>query len=126
MVAAGRSAKGDRGLYDDEFMQSWTVEARRIAILVVVGFELSVGTVDVWEARLQDVTVAELQHFEGLLSPTERDRASRFHFDRDRERFIVGRGRLRQLLGLYADEQPDTIRIETRASGKPFTPDEEL
>jgi 4'-phosphopantetheinyl transferase len=35
-----------------------------------------------------------------LLTSDERDRAARFHFDRDRNRYIVCRGTLRELLGV--------------------------
>jgi 4'-phosphopantetheinyl transferase len=75
--------------------------------------------VDVWEAGL-DLAADELQTLGGLLSPAERDHARRFHVERDRRRFTAARGRLRQLLGRYADVPPSAVAIHTRASGKPF------
>jgi 4'-phosphopantetheinyl transferase len=36
---------------------------------------------------------------EKILSPDERERADRFHFDADRRRSVIGRGCLRLLLG---------------------------
>lgn len=83
-------------------------------------FELPESVVEVWEAGL-DLAADELQTLNRLLSPAERDRASRFHFERDRRRFTAARGRLRQLLGRYADAPPGAVVIETGASGKPFT-----
>jgi len=83
-------------------------------------FELPERVVEIWEAEL-DLTGDELQTLRRLLSPSERDHASRFHFERDRRRFTAARGRLRQLLGRYRDAPPDAVVIEARTSGKPFT-----
>jgi len=83
-------------------------------------FDLPERFVEVWDARL-DLAADELQTLHGLLTPAERDRASRFHFERDRRRFIAARGRLRQLLGRYRDAPPAALVIEMGASGKPFT-----
>src|SRR5262245_18907661 len=97
------------------------VNARGVAMAVDVSFQLPERVVVVWETGL-DLAADELQSLDGLLSPAERGRASRFRFERDRQRFTAGRGRLRQLLGRYTNEPPDAVVIETRASGKPFTP----
>jgi 4'-phosphopantetheinyl transferase len=53
------------------------------------------------------------------LSPDERDRSARFRSDRDRQRFIVARGALRELLGRYLRVQPADIRFEYNEFGKP-------
>jgi len=82
--------------------------------------DLPERVVDVWEAEL-DLPADELRTLSGLLSPAERDRASRFLFERDRRRFAAARGRLRQLLGRYLDAPPSAVLIETGALGKPFT-----
>jgi 4'-phosphopantetheinyl transferase len=62
---------------------------------------------------------AEVGRFKGLLSPDEQARANRFHFDRDRRRFIVGRGILRSLLGQYLQRDPALIQFDYGAHGKP-------
>lgn len=53
------------------------------------------------------------------LSPCEQSRAGRFHFERDRRRFIVARGRLRHLLGERLNKQPERVTIQYGARGKP-------
>jgi len=83
-------------------------------------FEVAERVVEIWEAGL-DLAADELQTLRGLLSPAERDRASRFHLERDRRRFTAARGRLRQLLGRYREVPPAAVVIEMGASGKPFT-----
>jgi 4'-phosphopantetheinyl transferase len=53
------------------------------------------------------------------LSADELERASRFYFDRDRERFVVCRGTLRRVLGAELDADPAAMRFEYGAYGKP-------
>src|SRR3954470_18174603 len=64
--------------------------------------------VQVWVASLEKPpeVVAE---FSSLLSPDEKDRAGRFYFERDRKRYIVGRGLLRMLLGAFLAVKPAQI-----------------
>src|SRR5690242_12664065 len=54
-----------------------------------------------------------------VLSDSERQRASRFAFERDRRRFILGRARLRRLLGSRLGVRPDVVELECGAHGKP-------
>jgi 4'-phosphopantetheinyl transferase len=54
-----------------------------------------------------------------LLSDAERERASRFAFDRDRRRFIVARARLRQLLAARLGVGPEAVELRYGAHGKP-------
>jgi 4'-phosphopantetheinyl transferase len=53
------------------------------------------------------------------LSDGERQRASRFAFERGRRRFIVGRARLRHLLGARLGVPPQAVEFECGAHGKP-------
>jgi 4'-phosphopantetheinyl transferase len=57
---------------------------------------------------------------ETLLSPDEIERGSRFHFERDRKLFIVGRGTLRVLLGGYLGRPPQEIAFRYGVNGKPL------
>ena len=43
----------------------------------------------------------------------------RFRFEKDRRRYLIGRGVLRTLLGRYLDLAPQDLRFETAAAGKP-------
>ena len=54
-----------------------------------------------------------------LLSDAERQRASRFVFDRDAHRFIVARARLRQLLAARLGVRPESVELVYGAHGKP-------
>ena len=53
------------------------------------------------------------------LSGAERERASRFVFDRDRQRFIIARARLRQLLARRLGVTPESVELVYGARGKP-------
>ncbi|HET8672337.1 MAG TPA: 4'-phosphopantetheinyl transferase superfamily protein [Thermoleophilaceae bacterium] len=53
------------------------------------------------------------------LSDDERARAARFHFDRDRRRFIAGRALLRSLLGNYLETPPHKVAFRYDPNGKP-------
>jgi 4'-phosphopantetheinyl transferase len=55
----------------------------------------------------------------GVLSTDEQDRAARFVFARDRQRFEVAHGALRTCLGLRLGVSPGTLRFASGAFGKP-------
>ncbi|WP_235505716.1 4'-phosphopantetheinyl transferase family protein [Variovorax sp. Root411] len=60
-------------------------------------------------------------HEEGmaLLTPEEREKHGRFHFARDRRRYLMTRGLIRSLLSRYAPIAPRDWRFETNAYGRP-------
>ena len=74
--------------------------------------------VTVRHARL-DVTPAEADRLEGLIDPLERARADRFRYKRDRRRFVVRRGRLREWLGARVGEAPERLTFGAGPHGKP-------
>lgn len=61
----------------------------------------------------------ELRDLIAELSEAERERASRFVFDRDRRRFIIARARLRQLLAQRLGATPRSVELVYGARGKP-------
>jgi len=54
-----------------------------------------------------------------ILDESERDRAGRFHFDVDRERFVARTGALRQLLSGYVGVSPQRLTFSLGPHGKP-------
>jgi 4'-phosphopantetheinyl transferase len=73
--------------------------------------------VDLWAV---DLDGERPSLYESLLAPDERERAGRFHFERDRNRYMVGRGRLRQLLGHYLAIPPAQVVFAYTDHGKPY------
>ncbi len=72
----------------------------------------------VWAATLAQ-SAEHVSLYQQMLSPDELARAGKFHFDRDRKRFITGRGLLRSILGRYLDREPRQIQFKYGARGKP-------
>jgi 4'-phosphopantetheinyl transferase len=54
-----------------------------------------------------------------LLSPDERHRASRFHFERDSQRFTLARASMRAILSAYTGTPADQLRFQLSANDKP-------
>jgi 4'-phosphopantetheinyl transferase len=64
-----------------------------------------------------------LAKFHATLAPVERERAARFRFERDRNRFMVGRGALREILGHYLQIDPIKVEFIYGPHGKPLLAD---
>jgi len=76
----------------------------------------------VWAVPL-DVAPAALAEFHDTLAPVERERAASFHFPLDRNRFVVGRGTLRQVLAHYLQIDPSQVEFSYGPYGKPLLMD---
>jgi 4'-phosphopantetheinyl transferase len=74
--------------------------------------------VDVWFGSLE-ASEAELARLGRILSEDELERARRFRFSRDRDRYVAGRGLLRVLLGGYTGSPPEALEFAYSAYGKP-------
>lgn len=85
---------------------------------------LATNAVHLWHVEL-DLEPAHLHRLELILSADEQARAARFRFARDRNRFVAGRGLLRELLALYLNTAPPSLRFEYTAYGKPCLADPE-
>jgi 4'-phosphopantetheinyl transferase len=74
--------------------------------------------VHIWRASLVQSSET-LASYSKMLASDERQRAGRFIFDRDRQRFIVARGILRLLLGRYLEREPELVHFSYSEYGKP-------
>jgi 4'-phosphopantetheinyl transferase len=79
---------------------------------------LASNEVHLWCLGL-DLSEDEAASFYGTLSPDEQSRSARFRFDRDRQRFIVAHGALREVLGCYVGTRPGDLRFVHNEFGKP-------
>lgn len=71
----------------------------------------------VWKIDLRCESTAEMK---ASLSLEEHNRAARFHFDRDRERFLIAHASLRMILGRYLEVAPASLAFAQTEYGKPF------
>jgi 4'-phosphopantetheinyl transferase len=78
---------------------------------------LSAPEVHLWRANLNDHAAGSLRP---LLAADEISRADRFHFDKDRNHYIVARGLLRRLLGSYLNTPAAELSFSYAEKGKPF------
>ena len=82
------------------------------------GQPLTGGDVHVWLASL-DQPAARVQLLAATLSADEQERAARFHFEKDRARYIAGRGLLRIILASYTNIEPPDLQFSYGPYGKP-------
>lgn len=81
---------------------------------------LAADEVHLWRADLD--AIAARRDLSATLSPDEQERAARFVFARDRERFVAARGLLRSLLSSYTACELDMLHFGYGPHGKPFLP----
>jgi 4'-phosphopantetheinyl transferase len=74
--------------------------------------------VHVWKAAL-DQPQGCYAALRSTLSPDERAKTDRFHFEADRKRHVLGRGITRNLIGRILDRPAESLQFEYSASGKP-------
>lgn len=80
---------------------------------------LPVGEVQIWTAPLE-LSQATLDALFQTLSTSERARAERFHFVRDRRFFIAAHGILRDVIGRYLRLPPAELDFGFGPHGKPY------
>ena len=90
--------------------QEWLVPLRDMTLLE--------DEVHVWRASLEQPE-ATIQNLRQLLAADELAKAGRFHFEKDRNHFIVAHGLLRTLLGCYLHMHADRVRFCVNNYGKP-------
>jgi 4'-phosphopantetheinyl transferase len=87
--------------------------------------DLVENEIHVWRASLE-CGPDFLGRLGAVLSKEEKQRASRFHFRRDREFFVAARGVLRHLLGAYLRRPPSELQFNSGRYGKLYIPQEDL
>jgi 4'-phosphopantetheinyl transferase len=83
-----------------------------------LSFTLSNNEVHVWRVDL-DVDATIVQSLLATLCATEKQRAESFYLPLHRDRFIVGRGVLRQILANYLKIHPSEVNFSYNSHGKP-------
>jgi 4'-phosphopantetheinyl transferase len=81
--------------------------------------QLLPAVVHLWRVFLEQ-PIAPIDSLLEILSTDEQDRARRFHFEVDRQRFIAARGTLRVLLGRYLQVEPQQLQFKYGDRGKPL------
>ncbi len=84
---------------------------------------LSADQVHIWRAFLQQ-PLAIVEYCGQWLAEDERGRAARFHFDKDRNHFVIARGVLREILSQYLHVGPDVVKFIYNDQGKPHLANE--
>ena len=74
--------------------------------------------VDIWRVFL-DLPPVTVKSFESTLSEGESQRAARFHFPADRDRYIIAHGCLRDILSRYLQNKPSQLNFSKNSYGKP-------
>lgn len=74
--------------------------------------------VQLWRADL-DAIGADESRWRGVLSSDELGRAARFHFSRDRQRFVAGRALLRTILAAYLRTDAHSLTFSYSKKEKP-------
>lgn len=87
-------------------------------ILPPADLALTATDLHMWRASL-DEPEAVVRNLRDTLSVDERARADRFHFARDRHRFIIAHGALRSIIGYYLNLAPDQVVFDYGVRGKP-------
>jgi 4'-phosphopantetheinyl transferase len=82
------------------------------------GLALPRDEMHIWRASL-DLPRQQVQALLQTLAPDEVERAQRFRFAEDSDRFIVARGLLRAILGRYLHVPPEELRFCSGSCGKP-------
>jgi len=74
--------------------------------------------VDIWRLSL-NLLVGSVKLTESTLSADETERVARFHFEVDKNRFLVTHSALRKILGRYLHRDPAELKFSLNQYGKP-------
>lgn len=83
--------------------------------------ELRSGQADVWTAGIAEtISLGPVSYYKQVLTADELEQAERFHFEKDRNRYLVTRALVRCVLSRYGFLQPEAWRFGATAFGRPF------
>ena len=74
---------------------------------------------NVWIARPQEVSDAQMRSLELTLDAGERERAAKFHFESDRRAYVVAHGVRRMALGDFLGVDPVSLVLTKKSNGTP-------
>jgi 4'-phosphopantetheinyl transferase len=86
-----------------------------VSVLHEAPLLLGAREVHVWSLELRN----DADALESLLSDDELERADRFHFERDRRRYVTGRGLVRTVLARYLGRDPVSLAFRYGPYGRP-------
>ncbi len=98
---------------------SYPLQSTRSWFRCKPGHAAPLSGIHVWRADLE-LPVNQVAPLFEILSTDEQERASRFHFEKDKNHFIVARATLRKILSGYLTVSPHEIRFDYTGFGKPF------
>jgi 4'-phosphopantetheinyl transferase len=75
--------------------------------------------VDIWQINV-NAHLTNIETLKEILNPSELSRASKYLRDADRNRFIVSRNGLRNILGQYTGKKPLDIEFKSGSNQKPY------
>jgi 4'-phosphopantetheinyl transferase len=82
--------------------------------------QIDSSQIHLWLAYPGEITDPHLlAEYRSLLSEEELEKQARFHFERDRHRYLVTRAMVRTVLSKYAEVAPREWRFEVNEYGKP-------
>lgn len=97
-----------------------------IAARVPPSLPMARDVVEVWWCDVRRCSAGAMEAWEATLSDDERERAARFRFSVDRDRFVAGRGVLRGVVAEKLGRDPAAIAFTRGEGGKPALADGDL
>lgn len=79
---------------------------------------LSPDEIHIWHTSIPQWGAA-LNGFRDIISENERERSEKYRFPHDKQRFVIARGLLRNILASYVDIPPERISFAYNQYGKP-------
>ena len=93
----------------------------------IENFEIKPQKISTRDVHVYLISVTEqksnYESLYSLLQKDEKERASRFRFKEDRERYVISRSILRKILGNYLNQDPEEVALGYTRYERPFLKD---